>query len=226
MKLLLGATIALLLTALIYSWTHSRSQIANAPADQLQRLSQEIAEIRIEQERIQLERQAREMRTQPAVGGGNTYQPPTTPSTDPDVEAMKAELAAKEDALRTIEEEKSRAERDAEVYKEEAGLAGQRELERGDNELRRARMIRDALLVARIKEFADDEYGGFCAIELLMPENLQTGMTLAIRRNTGILGHLRITTIEGTEAIATPLPGFGPVDPQPGDELIIPPPFD
>jgi len=225
MKLLLGATIALLFTALVLSWTHSRQQVANAPVNELQRLSQEIAAIRIEQERIQLERQAREMRMQPSVAGGNTYQP-TPLANDPGVEAMKAELAAKEAALRAIEEEKARAERDAEVYKEEAGLIGQREVERGDNELRRARMIRDALLVARIKEFADDEYGGFCAIELLMPENLQSGMTLAIRRNTGILGLLRITTIEGTEAIATPMPGFGPVDPQPGDELIIPPPFD
>lgn len=223
MKLLLGATIALLFTALVLSWTNTRRQVADTPADELQRLSQQIAELRLEQERIQLEREARDMRGQQPVGGGNSYQPADS---GPGVEAMKAELAAKEAALRALEEEKARAERDAEVYKEEAGLVGQRELERGDNELRRARMIRDALLVARIKEFADDEFGGFCAIELLMPENLQTGMTLAIRRNTGILGHIRITTIEGNEAIATPIPGFGPVDPQPGDELIIPPPFD
>jgi len=222
MKLLLGATIALLFTALVLSWTQSRQRIANTPQDELQRLSQQIAELRLEQERFQLERELRQNRTQQPMTGGMPYQQPS----DPGVEAMKAELAAKEAALRALEEEKSRAERDAEVYKEEAGLIGQRDVERGDGELRRARMIRDALLVARIKEFSEDEFGGFCSIELLMPDNLQSGEILAIRRNTGILGHVRLTTIEGMEAIATPMPGFGPVDPQPGDELIIPPPFD
>ncbi len=221
MKLLLGATIALLFTALVLSWTQTRERVANAPADELQRLRQQINELRIEQERIQLERQAREMRMQQPAGG---YLP--VPNNDPGVESMKAELAAKEAALRALEEEKERAERNAKVAEEEAGLIGQRELERGDNELRRARMIRDALLVARIQGYTEDEFGGFVTIELLMPENLQEGMTLAIRRNTGILGHVRITTIEGREAVATPLPGFGPVDPQSGDELIIPPPFD
>ncbi|MFU8893877.1 MAG: hypothetical protein ACNA8L_09640 [Luteolibacter sp.] len=221
MKLLLGATIALLFTALVLSWTQSRQKIANTAPDELQRLKQQIYELRIEQERIQLEREAQHYRgRQPATGGA--YQQ----ATDPGVEAIKAELAAKDAALRALEEEKARAERDAEVYKEEAGLVGQRAIERGDNDLRRARMIRDALLVARIQGYTEDEFGGFCSIELLMPENLQSGMTLAIRRNTGILGHLRITRIEGREAIATPMPGFGPVDPQPGDELIIPPPFD
>jgi hypothetical protein len=222
MKLLLGATIALLFTALVLSWTQTRQRIANTPQDELQRLSQQIAELRIEQERFQLEREARQYRGQQPVTGGMPYQQPA----DPGVEAMKAELATKEAALRALEEEKARAERNARVAEEEAGLLGQRNVERGDGEMRRARMIRDALLVARIKGFTEDEFGAFCAIELLMPDNLQPGMTLAIRRNTGILGHVQITTIEGMEGIASPMPGFGPVDPQPGDELIIPPPFD
>jgi len=221
MKLLLGATIALLFTALVLSWTQTRQRVANAAPDELQRLRQQIDELRVEQERIQLEREARLYRGQQPATAGAYPQP-----NDPGVEAMKAELAAKEAALRALEEEKARAERDAEVYKEEAGLVGQRAIERGDNEMRRARMIRDALLVARIKEFTEDEFGGFVTIELLMPDNLQSGMTLAIRRNTGILGHISITTIEGREAVATPMPGFGPVDARPGDELIIPPPFD
>jgi len=222
MKLLLGATIALLFTALVLSWTHTRHRVANAPADEIQRLQRQLNDLRFEQERMLLERQAREIRGQQPLPGSYS----TNQFADPGVEAMKAELAAKEAALRALEEEKQRAERNAKVAEEEAGLIGQRELERGDRDLRRARMIRDALLVARIQEFTEDEFGGFVAIELLMPENLQAGMTLAIRRNTGILGHVRITTIEGREAIATPMPGFGPVDPQPGDELIIPPPFD
>ncbi len=223
MKMLLGATIALLFTALVLSWTQTRQRVANTAPDELQRIQQQLNELRLEQERIMLEREYRELRGQQPLNPGSSFPPPAN---DPGVEAMKAELAAKEAALRALEEEKAKAERDAEVFKEEAGLVGQRELERGDNDLRRARMIRDALLVARIQGYNDDEFGGFVTLELLMPENLQTGMALAIRRNTGILGQVRITTIEGREAVATPLPGFGPVDPQPGDELIIPPPLD
>lgn len=223
MKMLLGATIALLFTALVLSWTQTRQRVADAAPEELQRIQQQLNELRLEQERIRLEREYRELRGQQPLGTGT--QPPR-PGNDPSVDAMKAELAAKEAALRALEDEKAKAERDAEVFKEEAGLVGQRALEQGDNDLRRARMIRDALLVARIQGFTDDEFGGFVTLELLMPENLQTGMTLAIRRNTGILGQVRITTIEGGEAVATPLPGFGPVEPQPGDELIIPPPFD
>ena len=229
MKLLLGATIALLFAAVVLSFTQTRQQVANAPPDELLRLRQQIDELRLEQERIELERKVREHRNQHLA----TPATPATPTPEPaqqnqeEIAAMQAELAEKNAALRAIEEEKARAERDAEVYKEEAGLVGQREIERGDRDMRRARMIRDALLVARIQEYVgDDEFGGFCTIELLMPENVQSGMTLGIRRNTGVIGHLRVTTIEGMEAVATPLPGFGPIDPQPGDELIIPPPFD
>jgi hypothetical protein len=218
MKLLLGATIALLLGALVMSWQGMRQGVANAPADELARLRKQVDELRIEQERIQLEKQYQQLRDAPMA------QSPTASSVE--MEAMKAELAAKEAALREIEEEKSRAERDAQTYKEEAGLVGQVILERKDNELRRARMIRDALLIGRVKEYVDDaEYGGFVTIELLMPENVQSGINLAIRRQTGILGQLKISSIEGTEAIGNLMPGFGQIQPVPGDELIMPPQF-
>lgn len=221
MKLLLGATIALLLAALVMSWNQTRHRVENTPPDVLAKLSREIEELRLEGERLELERQVRQLRESPRMPAT-----PVAPAQNPEIEAMKAELAAKEAALRAIEEEKARAERDAEVFREEAGLAGQREIENSDQEMRRARLIRDALLVARISEYAADEFGAFCTIELLMPENIQSGMTLAIRRQSGILGHIRVSSIEGMEAIASPLPGFGEIEPRPGDELIIPPPFD
>lgn len=224
MKLLLGATIALLFAAVVLSISNTRKQVDNTPPGDLQRLSQQIEELQLEQRRLELERQVREQRGQQLANQTANTQPQRN---NDEIAAMQAELAAKEGALREIEEEKARAQRDAEVYSEEAGLIGQREIERNDNEMRRARMIRDALLVARIQEYvADDELGGFVVIELLMPENITSGETLAIRRNTGIIGYVRLTTIEGREAVASPLPGFGPIDPQPGDELIIPPPFD
>ncbi len=224
MKLLLGATIALLFAAVVLSISQTRQRVANTPVGDLQRLSQQIEELRLEQQRLDLERKVRDQRNQ-QLAAQQTPAPEQQRSDE--IAAMQAQLAAREAALREIEEEKARAERDAEVYREEAGLVGQREIERSNNEMRRARMIRDALLVARIQEYvADDELGGFVVIDLLMPENISPGETLAIRRNTGIIGYVRLTTIEGMQAIASPLPGFGPVDPQPGDELIIPPPFD
>ena len=58
-----------------------------------------------------------------------------------------------------------------------------------------------------------------------MPEQVQPDTILAIRRKTGILGQLKVTSIEGTEAVASPLPGFGPIQPEAGDELILPPRF-
>ncbi len=56
-----------------------------------------------------------------------------------------------------------------------------------------------------------------------MPEHVQVGTVLAIRRKTGILGQVKITDISAEGAIGSPMPGFGPVEPQSGDELIIPP---
>ena len=137
---------------------------------------------------------------------------------------MRAELAAKEAELARLAEEKADAEKKAETYRDEAGFIGGLELEKKDDELRRARLIRDALLIGRIREYvANPELGGFATIEVIMPEQVQTGAILAIRRNTGILGRVKVSDVTVEGAIASPMPGFGPVEPQAGDELIIPP---
>jgi hypothetical protein len=56
-----------------------------------------------------------------------------------------------------------------------------------------------------------------------MPGLVKVGDVLAIRRNTGVLGKLKITSVSSDGAIGSPLPGFGPVVPEAGDELIIAP---
>jgi len=219
MKLLLGATIALLLGALVMSWQGMKEGVANAPADELARLRKQVDELRIEQERLKLEKEYQQLRDAPMLQ-------PATSASPSEMEAMKAELAAKDAALREIEAEKSKAERDAQTFKDEAGFIGRHALENSDNNLRRASMIQNALLIGRVKEYVEEpEYGGFVTIELLMPETVQIGIQLAIRRKTGILGQIKITSIEGGEAIATPMPGFGQIQPVPGDELILPPQF-
>ena len=137
---------------------------------------------------------------------------------------MKEELARKEAEIAALAEEKEEAEKKAETYRDEAGFVAQRELEKGDNELRRARMIRDALLIGKISSYvANPEVGNFVTIDVVMPEQVQSGAILAIRRNTGILGRVKVTEVTAEGAIASPMPGFGQIDPQQGDELIIPP---
>ena len=119
-----------------------------------------------------------------------------------------------------------KTEKKASTFQDEAALIGQRELEKGDNELRRARLIRDALLIGRVTEYIyDAQVGGVAAIQVLMPELIKAGDILAIRRNTGILGKLKITSVSADGAIGSPMPGFGPVVPEAGDELIIEPQF-
>jgi hypothetical protein len=219
MKLLLGATIALLLGALVVSWQGMRDGVKNAPADEIERLRKQITELRMEQDKLQLEKRIQQLKA-------STPETPTPTANAAEIEEMKAKLAANEAALAQLEAERLRAERDAKVTQDEEGLLSQRDLEKGDGELRRARMIADALLIGKVTEYVEDaEYGGFITFQILMPEQVQVGTILAIRRKTGILGQLKVSDVTAEGGIANPMPGFGPVQPQVGDELILPPQY-
>ena len=219
MKLLLGATVALLLGALAVSWQGMNTGVKNASPDEIARLKKQIEELRLEQDKLQLEKQLQQLKATTPVT-------PTPSANAAEIEAMKAQLEKGKAALAELQAEKDRAARDAKIAQDEEGLLGQRDLEKGDAELRRARMIADALLIGRIKEYVEDaQYGGFCTFDILMPEQVQTGTILAIRRKTGILGQLKVSDITAEGGIANPLPGFGPVQPQVGDELILPPQY-
>ena len=190
--------------------------VRNAPKDELARLRSQVEQLRMEQEKLALEKELRDVRDNPVS---------QTPAPS-EIERMKEELARKEAEIAALAEEKQDAEKKAETYRDEAGFIGQRELEKGDNELRRARMIRDALLIGKISNYVTNpEVGNFVTIDVVMPEHVQSGVILAIRRNTGILGRVKVTEVTAEGAIASPMPGFGQVEPQQGDELIIPPQF-
>lgn len=215
MKLLLGATVALLLGALAVSWQGMNNGVKNASPDEIARLERQIRELRAEQDKIQIDRQMQQLRNEPVA----------TPSANAaEIEAMKEQMERGKEALRKLEAENQA--RDAKVAQDEEGLIEQRKLESGDTELRRARMISDALLIGKVTEYVEDpQYGGFITFDVLMPEQVQTGVTVAIRRKTGILGQLKVSDVTAEGAIANPLPGFGPVKPQVGDELILPPQY-
>lgn len=220
-KLLLGATVALLLGALAVSWQGMNTGVKNSSPDEVARLKKQIAELQQQQDTLDLQRKLQEIQ---ALKTAAT--PIPTPSANAvEIEAVKAQLEKNQEALAKIEEEKAKSEQ--QLSRDEEGLLDQKNLENGDKELRRARMIADALLIGRVKEYVEDvQYGGFITFEVLMPEQVQVGTILGIRRNkTGLLGQLKVSDVTTEGAIANPLPGFGKVQPEVGDELILPPPF-
>ena len=218
MKLLLGTIIALLLAALVMSWNGMQQGVKNTPSDEAQRLSRQIEAIKAEQDRLALERQLLQQNTTLAVA------PPIDTSTD--AEALKKQVEENSAQLAELAAEKEKAERDAKTSDSENLLLAGRKMEEQNALMREARLISQALLVGKITEYVEDaQLGGFVTLQVLMPEQVQQNTILAIRRKTGILGQVKVTSIEGGEAIASPLPGFGPIRPDVGDELILPPRF-
>jgi hypothetical protein len=216
MKLLLGATIALLLGALAVSWQGMKTGVRNTPPDELARLEKQIKELRAETDKFRLEKELIKLRSEPA--------PVIGPSTA-ELEAIKLQVEKNKIALAEMDQQ-AKEKRDKKLEDMEEVEMAKRGLESKDSELRRARMISDALLVGRVKEFVEDpQSGAFIILEVLLPEQVQTGAILAIRRKTGILGQFKVSDVTPEGAIANPLPGFGPVEPKIGDELILPPQY-
>ena len=222
MKLLLGATIALLFGAVVLSWQGMKQGVRDTPPDELARLQKQINELRQEQDRLVREKEYRQLRDSAPAAAPT----PAPAVADAEREALKAELAAKDAEIALIAEEKAKAERDAGTYRDEAGLIGQRDLEKNDGELRRARLIADSLLMGRVKEYAEDpQFGSFVTFEILMPDSVQPGVILAVRRKTGIIAQLKVSEVTAEGGIANMLPGFGNFKPEAGDELILQPQY-
>lgn len=215
LKILLGATVALLLGALAVSWNNLKQGENNAGKEELAKLQRQIEELRREQDNLALEKQRLALQEAAAR---------PTPQETAAQEA--SEIATMKEQLAQIEEERRRAERDAELANQEGAFREGMDFQKKNSEVRRARLIREALLIARVKEWVEDpNLGGFGTIELVRPENVQPGSELLIRRNTGVLGKVRVgeITIEG--GIINPVTHFGEIKPEPGDELILEPPF-
>ncbi len=218
LKILLGATVALLVGALAVSYKNAKPSGSTVDKSELSEVKRQLQEIQIEQDRLETERQRR-MLQEASAQVASVPTPSENSASIAEREAMKAQIAA-------LQEEKEKAERDAETADREAAFVGGRMLESRDKEARRARMISQAMVIARVKEWVEDpQFGGFATIEVIMQENVQPGTILCVRRNTGILGRLKVseTTIEG--AIANPVGTFPEARPQAGDELIIEPLF-
>lgn len=222
-KILLGATIALLLAAVAMSWRGMQSGMANAKPEEIARIHKQIEELRLETARIQSEQRLANLPPQ--------QQPQIAPSTVAQVPANEQSnrIAELEEQLAEQQAAKAKAERDARVYRDEAGLVAGEQLANRDKDLKRGRQIADALLMARVKEYVEDkEVGSFAVIGIEMPEQVKSGTELSLRRNGGILGRLIVGDVTGNEAVANPVAASflgGKIELKPGDELIIAPPF-
>lgn len=219
LKILLGATVALLLGALGVSLIQQKPAAESAGAAEKEEVLRKVEALRLELNRLQTEK-SRQALQEAAARIPDVAPLPVAPTPIPsaELEAMQAEIAR-------LQAEKEKAERDAQTADREAAYVGGRVLENRDQEARRARMITDAMLIGRISEWQETELGNFAIVEVVMRENVQQGTILCVRRNSGILGKLRIdeVSIEGT--IASPVTAFSGIRPQSGDELILEPPF-
>jgi hypothetical protein len=223
-KLLLAATTALLMGALLWTWNTQQKLSKDAPASELARIQKQLDDIKREEEILRSEKQLRDL--------GVVTNAPVASIANAGASAQ-IELEEKAAKLREIEEKNSALlrelemkEKEANVAKKEAGFIAQDALEKSDKELRRARQIREALLMAKVMEFRNDpSTGAFVTIQLVMPEHVPVDTILAIRRKDGIAGNIKVREIVGNEAIGDVLPGIGPFTPEAGDELIIAPAF-
>lgn len=217
-KYLLGATCALLLVAVVASWQNMTKGVRDTPAEEMERFRKQLAELRAEQDKLKLEKQRIEL-----LSTARPVVPQPAPNAT-EIEALRQQWEEEQKAQSESEKQKD----DKKLAMEEEGLLLQKNLENSDRELRRARLIAEALLVGKIREYVEDaEIGSFITFDILAPAevSLDPGTIIAIRRKTGILSQFKIAEISPEGGIANPLPGFGDVKPQIGDELILPPPF-
>ena len=211
MKFLLGATAALLLGAIFMSWQGMRQGVKSASPEEIAQLRTQIAELRQEMQK----------RGQ-STGNSLAAQPPAGLTIEEQLAEAQSKLAEAEAAQAAVARQ---AELDAKLQIEEDGLIAQRMLESKDDELRRARLISQALLMGKVTDYVDDpQYGGFITLDVMMPEQVQVGSILGIRRNnTGILYRFKVSDVAPEGAIANPVTAIGDIKPQRGDELIFPP---
>jgi hypothetical protein len=215
LKILLAATVALLVGALAVA--------LNKGGNGKEAESAEIAGIKLEIEKLRMERENLEaQRRLQTLQEANAKAPaaPAAPAINDQAIAEKiAELEAKNAAL---EASTAKAERKAETADQEAAFVGGQMLERRDNELRRARLISQATPMARVALWQADQ--GFAVVEVLEQDSVQEGTVLSVRRKTGILGKLKIDSITIEGAIANPVTTFpNGIQPEPGDDLIMDP---
>jgi len=213
LKILLGATMALLIGALLVFANRMQSGVDEASPQDVAVMRQQLFEMQQELERLSLEKQRRTLR--------NAVENPSDSDLVTRGEA-KETVVELEERLEQLEAEAIDLRTEAAVAESEANFLTGRYTESRNKQQRRARVINDAMRIATIKEWVEDPtYGGFAILSVDRADNVQTGTVLAIRRNGGVLGTLKVSEVSIDGAIANPVSTFTEVKPEPGDELIL-----
>jgi chromosome segregation ATPase len=213
LKILLGATMALLLGAVVVLTSRMNDGVRNAPEEELVAMRRQLTELEAEIERVRTEKERVALRRIAAEPS------PTDPLTRGEAQESVKDL---QERLAQLEREAEENAERAEQAEKESEFITQHQAENSKREARRMRTIRDAMQMATVIEWVEDpNFGGFAVLKVENADNVQPGVELAIRRNGGILGRLKVTevTIEG--AVATPVTRFDEHKPAPGDELIL-----
>ncbi len=213
LKILLIATVALLCGGLVVSVKRMNQDVQATPEEEVQAMRMQLLEMEEEMERLQLDKERRMLREE-------VDKPSATDTvTRQEADESKSDLEMR---LAQLEEENKSAKAEAERAEAEAGFLTERYAEDKNKTARRARVINEAMHVATIKEWVEDpNFGGFAVLEVERPDNVQPGVTLAIRRNGGILGKLQVGEVTSEGAVANPMTTFTEVKPVQGDELIL-----
>lgn len=211
-KILLGATAALLLGALVVSWKNFQRDERNEPPAELAKIEAQIKEIHAEQDRLREERK-RIMTGEvaaPVVVEEKVTELAELPQTDASFGADA--VGPTPDDLPDIVDQATPEADDP--------TAGQPAT--APTEADRAAAIKSAPAVAKVGEWVED--GGFAVVEVLSAEAVKPDTILCLRRNSGILGRLKVSEItpEGA-AIVNAVTQFTGPKPQAGDELIAEP---
>jgi hypothetical protein len=220
MSVLLGATGLLLVAALILSFGSMNRDVKDEPSQQ------EIAALRSEVEVLRAaEGELRLLRHQKSSSTAILSNPSASNIAEANSQAaLAAENAILKDELEAAKTEAAVQADQVAIYKDEVEVVTQHQVEANDRSQRQARIIKEALLIATVTEWSPGD--GFAVLSVQRHESAQEGTVLAIRRNTGIIGQLKISSLYNDGAVADPIPGTflgGSLDIKPGDQLIIPP---
>jgi hypothetical protein len=212
-KILLGMTVALLLGALAMSWKGFQQEQRETPNEELARVQREIDQIRIERERLKLERE-RLLLGDVASRAAAVPDPSPVPAAAADPLPVPAAAAPMAEVPQLSADAAPAANPPPPAFPPPPPVAAA-----GDE---RARKIAAAAVVATIAEWVEDPAAGsFATIDVLDPAAAKAGTVLCIRRNSGILGRLKVS--KDTPGVADSTVQFGDVKPKPGDELILEP---
>jgi len=206
-KILLGAIVALLLGALVMSWKNFQTAERNEPKEKLFEVQRQIEELRQQQEDL---RQIRERVTGTAPALAEATNPLETTPAPPQVDLAEIEAASSLADPPTAESVPQPQDTPAPLMPA----------------VDRAQAIASAPVVAKIAEWVEDPaLGVIVTLTVTDPAIVKSGSILCVRRNSGILGRLKVGEITPEGAVAETQSNFDALKPKPGDELIIEPPM-